>query len=40
MHGRDLIKRGMRFVIGDGNLVNMWLDPWIIDHPPRPPRST
>ena len=39
IYGRKLLKRGMRFVIGDGNLVNMWIDPWIIDHPSRPPRS-
>lgn len=39
LYGRDLLRRGMRYVIGDGSLVNMWIDPWIIDHTPRPPRS-
>lgn len=39
IHGIDILKRGMRFVIGNANLVNMWIDPWIIDHPPRPPCS-
>ncbi|KAL0695069.1 hypothetical protein Bca4012_062249 [Brassica carinata] len=28
----------MRYVIGNGELINMWTDPWIPDHPPRPPR--
>uniref|UniRef100_A0A0D3CRR4 Reverse transcriptase zinc-binding domain-containing protein n=2 Tax=Brassica oleracea TaxID=3712 RepID=A0A0D3CRR4_BRAOL len=27
----------MRYIIGDGTLVNMWTDPWIPDHPPKPP---
>ena len=39
LHGRDLINKGMRYIIGDGTLVNMWTDPWIPDHPPRPPRA-
>ena len=39
LHGRDLINKGMRYIIGHGTLVNMWTDPWIPDHPPRPPRA-
>lgn len=38
LHGRDLITKGLRYIIGDGSLVNMWEDPWIPDHPPRAPR--
>ncbi|WZZ00424.1 hypothetical protein YC2023_072752 [Brassica napus] len=29
----------MRYIIGDGELINMWTDPWIPDHPPRPPHA-
>lgn len=29
LHGRDLLKQGMRFVIGDGNMVDTWADPWL-----------
>lgn len=29
----------MIFVIGDGSMVNMWVDPWLRVHPPRAPRS-
>lgn len=39
LYGRDLLAKGMKFIIGDGSLVNMWTDPWILDHPPRPPRA-
>ena len=39
LHGRDLITKGMRYIIGDGELINMWTDPWIPDHPPRPPHA-
>lgn len=39
LHGRDLLTQGMRYIIGDGSMVNMWTDPWIPDHPPRPPRA-
>lgn len=38
LYGRDLLTKGMKYIIGDGTLVNMWTDPWIPDHPPRPPR--
>lgn len=37
LHGRELLSQGMRYIIGDGSLVNMWTDAWIPDHPPRPP---
>ena len=39
MQGRDLIKRGLRFIIGDGSHINTWVDPWLPVHPPRPPRA-
>lgn len=39
LHGRDLLKQGMRFIIGKGMTVSMWTDPWLPTHPPRPPRS-
>lgn len=39
LHGRDLLKRDMRFIIGNGATVSMWTDPWLPVHPPRPPRS-
>ena len=37
LDGCDLLAKGMKFIVGDGTLVNMWTDPWIPDHPPRPP---
>lgn len=39
LNGRDLLKRGMRFLIGNGSTVSMWTDPWIPDHPPRSAQS-
>lgn len=39
LQGRDLLKKGMRFVIGDGSMINAWIDPWLPTHPPRPPRA-
>ena len=44
LYGRDLITKGLRYIVGNGDLVNMWTDPWITDpwipdHPPRPPRA-
>lgn len=39
LQGRDLLKKGMRFVIGDGSMVNVWSDPWLPLNPPRPPRA-
>ena len=29
----------MRFIVGDGSLINTWTDLWIPDYPPRPPRG-
>ncbi|CAA7042886.1 unnamed protein product [Microthlaspi erraticum] len=37
LQGRDLMKKGMRFVIGDGSIVSAWIDPWLPTHPPRAP---
>ena len=39
LHGRDLVKQGLRVIIGNGSTVSTWIDPWIPCHPPRPPRS-
>ena len=39
LHGRDLLKKGLRYVIGDGTMVNAWLDPWLPQHPPIAPRK-
>ena len=39
LYGRDLLTKGMRYIVGDGSQVDMWTDPWIPDHPPRPPRA-
>lgn len=36
--GRDLLRKGLCFVIGDGSTVDMWTDPWLSEHTPRPPR--
>jgi len=39
LHGRNLIKQGVRFVIGDGTMASAWLDPWLPQHPPSAPRK-
>ncbi|KAG2249545.1 hypothetical protein Bca52824_089173 [Brassica carinata] len=36
LHGRDLVKQGLRVIIGNGSTVSTWIDPWIPCHPPRP----
>ncbi|XP_056863930.1 uncharacterized protein LOC130511109 [Raphanus sativus] len=38
LHGRELLVKGMRYIIGDGMTTNMWTDSWLNLHPPRPPR--
>jgi len=38
--GRDLLKRGLRFTIGNDTTIQPWVDPWLPIHPPRPPRLT
>lgn len=40
LQGRDLLKKGLRFCIGDGSLISAWLDPWLPLHNPRPPHKT
>ncbi|KAL9840377.1 hypothetical protein AtNW77_Chr2g0227581 [Arabidopsis thaliana] len=40
LHGRDLVRKELRFCIGDGTIVDAWLDPWLPMHPPRPPIKT
>lgn len=39
LYGRDLVRQGMRYIVGDGSLINMWTDPWLLVHPPRPPQA-
>lgn len=39
LYGKELIKVGMRYVVGDGSLIITWIDPWLPVHPPRPPRA-
>lgn len=29
----------MRFIVGDGSVINTWTDLWIPDYPPRQPRG-
>lgn len=38
LHGRDLLRQGLKYAIGDGSCVKAWIDPWLLVHPPRPPR--
>ena len=38
LEGRDLLKNGLRILIGNGNETNTWTDPWLPTHPPRPPQ--
>ncbi|KAL1218053.1 putative mitochondrial protein [Cardamine amara subsp. amara] len=37
LHGRDLLKKGLLRVIGDGKDTLMWMDNWIMDGTPRRP---
>ncbi|KAG2252099.1 hypothetical protein Bca4012_099653 [Brassica carinata] len=37
LHGRDLITKGVCFVIGSGNVIDTWNDLWLPTTPPRPP---
>lgn len=39
LYGKELIVKGLRYMIGDGKTINTWTDPWISDHLPRPPRQ-
>ncbi|KAG7542900.1 Reverse transcriptase domain [Arabidopsis thaliana x Arabidopsis arenosa] len=36
LHGLDIIKKGTRFQVGDGNSINVMRDNIVPDHPPRP----
>ncbi|KAG7551591.1 Ribonuclease H domain [Arabidopsis thaliana x Arabidopsis arenosa] len=38
LEGRDLLRKGMRLLIGNGQNTNVWSDPWLPTHPPRAPR--
>lgn len=39
LQGRDLVKKGLRFMVGDGTMISAWNDPWLPLHPPRPPQA-
>lgn len=38
LHGKELILKGMRYIIGNGTTTKMWTDSWLSLRPPRPPR--
>lgn len=37
LHGQGLLKKGLRFFIGNGKSVGLWSDSWLPTTPPRPP---
>ena len=39
LFGRDLVRQGLRYIVGDDSLINMWSNPWLPVHPPRPPQQ-
>lgn len=39
LHGRNLLRTGLRYIVGDGSMIQTWLDPWLPVHPPRAPRA-
>ncbi|CAN6863584.1 unnamed protein product, partial [Brassica oleracea] len=38
IHGRELLKAGLVKKIGDGRDTRVWLDNWLVDPVPRPPK--
>lgn len=38
LHGRELMKQGLISAVGDGANTKVWVDNWIFDSIPRPPR--
>lgn len=39
LQGNELLKSGIRKIIGGGEQTYMWLDNWLPTNPPRPPKS-
>lgn len=39
LEGCELLKKGLRFLIGNGTTTNIWHDPWLQTDPPRAPRQ-
>lgn len=38
MHGRELLKEGLAIKLGDGRDTKVWMDNWLLEPVPRPPR--
>ncbi|KAL9308986.1 putative RNA-directed DNA polymerase [Arabidopsis thaliana] len=39
LHGRDLLKQGLRYIVGNSLQISTWKDLWLPLHPPRPPKA-
>nr|AAD32950.1 putative non-LTR retroelement reverse transcriptase [Arabidopsis thaliana] len=40
LHGTKLISRGLKYIAGNGNNIQLWKDNWLPLNPPRPPVGT